>query len=130
MQKEMKVYRIIKGVLVEDFYNYTFSNDPNSVYFTEKDTVFVRNISEYDNMGNLIKFSTHKSEGVIEYSIDDLMKDTLLFQFTGGKSVKKWQFIDNETITNDTDTLKIETTKNSLGMNILINIKGSSITIF
>jgi hypothetical protein len=130
VQKEMKVYRIIKGVFVEKFHNYTFSNDPNSVYFTEKDTISVRNISEYDDTGNLIKFSVHKPEGVLEYSIDDLMKDTLLFQSTGGKSVKDWRFIENNKITNNVDTLEIETAQNNFGMNILINRKGNSITIF
>jgi hypothetical protein len=126
----MRVHKIIKGIFVEDFYDYTFSNDPNSLYFTEKGAIFVRNVSEYDDTGNLIKFSVYKSEGVLEYSIDDLMKDTLLFQFTSGGSVKDLVFIDNNNIAYNRDTLKIETTKNYLGLNVYINRKGSSITIF
>lgn len=130
IQKEVKVNRIIKGINVDDFSNYIYSNDTNSVYITQKDTFIVRSISEYDNKGNLIKFSIYKSEGVIEYSIEELMKDTSLFKFTGGKSMKNWQFIDDITISNNIDTLKIETSKNTHSKNILINIKGNYITIF
>lgn len=129
-QKEIKVHRIIKGVLVENFHNYTFNNDLSSVYFTEKDTISVRHISEYDDTENLIKYSIYKSEGVLEYSIDNLMKDTLLFQATEGKSAKDWKFIKNNIITNNKDTLEIENVKNNLGMDILIYRKGNSITIF
>ena len=130
IQKGMQVKRIIKGVLVEGFHNYSFCDDINSVYFIGKDTISVHSISEYDDTGNLTKFSVYKPEGVLEYLIDDLMEDTLMFQFSGGKSVKDWKIIGNNNITNNIDTLKIETTKNNLGMNILINRKGNKITIF
>jgi hypothetical protein len=125
----MQIKRIIKGVIVENINNYTFSEYPNSVYIAGKDTVSVRYISEYDNTGSLIKFSIHKPEGILEYSIEKLKEDTLLFNYTGGKSVRDWKLIDNN-ITNNTDILKVETTKNEFGMNILINRKGNNVTIF
>lgn len=129
VQKNMQIKRIIRGVIVENLENYTFSDDPNFVYIAGKDTVSVRYISEYDNAGSLIKFSIHKPEGTLEYSIEELKEDTLLFNYTGGKSVKDWKLIDNNII-NNTDILKVETTKNKSGMSILINRKGNIITIF
>lgn len=129
VQKNMQIKRIIRGVIVENLENYTFSDDPNFVYIAGKDTVSVRYISEYDNAGSLIKFSIHKPEGTLEYSIEELKEDTLLFNYTGGKSVKDWKLIDNNII-NNTDILKVETTKNKSGMSILINRKGNNITIF
>ena len=129
VQKNMQIKRIIKGVIVENLNNYTFSEVPNSVYIAGKDTVSVRYISEYDNTGSLVKFSIHKPEGILEYSIEELKKDTLLFNYTGGKSVKNWKLIDNH-INNNTDTLKVEITKNNVGMSIFINRKGNNITIF
>jgi hypothetical protein len=125
----MQIKRIIKGVIVENLNSYTFSDNPNSVYIAGKDTVSVRYISEYDNTGNLITFSIHKPEGTLEYSIEELQKDTLLFNYTGGKMVKDWKLIDNN-INNNTDILEVETTKNKFGMSILINRKGNEITIF
>jgi hypothetical protein len=125
----MQIKRIIEGIVVEDFYNYVFGDDPNSVYIAGKDTVSVRYISEYDNTGSLIKFSIHKPEGVLEYSIEELKEDTLLFNYTSGKSVKDWK-LSNNNINNNTDILKVETTKNQFGMSILINRKGNKITIF
>lgn len=129
VQKNMQIKRIIKGVIVENLNSYTFSDNPNSVYIAGKDTVSVRYISEYDNTGNLITFSIHKPEGTLEYSIEELQKDTLLFNYTGGKMVKDWKLIDNN-INNNTDILEVETTKNKFGMSILINRKGNEITIF
>jgi hypothetical protein len=38
-----------------------------------------------------------------------------LFQFTGGESVKDWKFIDSNKISNQIDTLEIETAKKTLG---------------
>jgi hypothetical protein len=125
----MQIKRIIRGVIVENFNNYTFSDDPNSVYIAGQDTVSVRYISEYDNTGSLIKFSIHEPEGILEYSIEELMTDTALFDYAGEKNVKNWKLIDNNII-NDTDILKVETTKNKFGMSILINRKGNNITIF
>ena len=115
---------------MEDFFNYSFCYDPNSVYFIANDTISVRSISEYDDTGNLTKFLIYKPNGVLEYSNNELMRDTLLFQSIGGKSVKDWKFIENNKITNNMDTLEIETTNNNLGINILINRNDNSITIF
>ena len=129
VQKNIQIKRIIKGVIVENFNNYIFSDDPNSVYIVGKDTVSVRYISEYDNIGELVKFSIHLPEGPLDYSIEELIADTALFKYTGGKSVKDWKFIDNNII-NNKDILKVETIKNEFGMNILINRKENSVTIF
>lgn len=128
VQKNMQIKRIIKGVVVENFYNYTFSDDPNSVYIAGKDTVSVRYISEYDNTGSLVKFSIYKPEGILEYSIDELKEDTLLFNYTVEKSVKDWKLIDNK-IAHNTDILEVENTKNKYGMSIFVNRKGNYITI-
>lgn len=127
MQKEMNIKRIIIGFLVEENY---FCEDHELIYFTDTDTIAVRSVNEYDNAGNLIKYIRFASEDYLEYSIDDLMNDTLLLQLVGGKSAKVWKFIENNKITNNADTLEIETTKNNLGMNIFINRKGNSVTIF
>ena len=43
--------------------------------------------------------------------------------------MKNWKLIDNDIIS-DTDIFKVETTKNKLGMSILINRKGNNMTIF
>ena len=39
VQKNMQIKRIIRGVIVENLENYTFSDDPNFVYIAGKDTV-------------------------------------------------------------------------------------------
>lgn len=114
---------------MENLNNYTFNDDPNSVYIAGKDTISVRYINEYDNTGSLVKFSILKPEGTLEYSIEELKADTLLFNYTSERNVKDWRLIDNNIITN-TNILKVETAKNKFGMSIFINRKGNNITIF
>jgi len=129
-QKEIQIKRIIKGVIIENFHNYTFSNDPCSVYVIGKDIVSVRSISEYNNTGSLVKFSIYKPEGILVYSLKELEEDTLLIDLSGGRSVKVWKFIGNNEITNRIDTLKIKTAQNSFNKQILVNRKENTITIF
>jgi hypothetical protein len=126
----MEIKRIVEGVIVDNFHNYVFSDDPNSFYVAGKDIVSVRYISEYDNTGNIVRFSIHKPEGPLEYSIEELMTDTALFKYTGGKNVKDCILVGNNKIINKIDTLEIEIDENSFGNQILVNRKGNHITIF
>jgi hypothetical protein len=129
MQKEIQIKRIIKGVVGE--YAVIFNDDSNSIYIVGKDTISIRRISEYDNTGNIVKFSVYLSEGILEYSIEELMADTLLLNFsTAGRSVKDWKFVGNNKITNGTDTLRVKTRKNNFNKRILVNQKQNIITIF
>jgi hypothetical protein len=129
-QKKMEIKRIVEGVIVKNFHNYVFSYDPNSVYIAGKDTVSVRHISEYDNAGNIVRFLIHKPEGPLEYSIEELMADTALFKYTGGKNVKDWKFIDRNKIANKIDTLEIEISENSFNNQILVNRNKNRVKIF
>jgi hypothetical protein len=66
----------------------------------------------------------------LEYSIEELMADTALFKYTGGKNVKDWRLVSNNKIINKIDTLEIEINENSFGNQILVNRNGNHITIF
>jgi len=125
-----KIKRIISGIIVEEFHNYSFSDDTNSVYIVGGDTVSVRYISEYDSTGNIVRFSIHKPEGPLEYSLEELMADTALFKYTGGKNAKDWIFLSRMTITNKIDTLELRSHKDRFGNRIHEYRKGNNITIF
>jgi hypothetical protein len=119
----MKIRRIIKGILVEKGDNFIHADDPNSVYLTERGTVSVRDITEYDNAGNLVKYERHLPDGPLEYSIDDLMKDAIFFDNSAFlKNVIGWKLIGNNKIANNKDTLEIEIIKNNLGVDVFICI--------
>jgi hypothetical protein len=64
------------------------------------------------------------------YSIEELMVDTALFKYTGGKNVKDWRIVGNKKMANKIDTLEIEINENDFGKQILVNRKGDHITIF
>jgi hypothetical protein len=114
----MKIHKIIEGSFVENGRNYAYSDDTNSVYhLTERGGfVSIRDVIEYDSIGNLIKYSRYLPEGILEYSIDELKNDSLLLYSVGWENVKDWEFVGNNKIANNKDTLEIETIKNSFGV--------------
>lgn len=131
----MQIKSIIEGVIAKECrehisVKYLTRNFYREYYVAGKYSVFVWHISEYDSIGNIVKYSTRGAEEFLEYSIEKLMADTLLFDYTAGRNIRDWKFIGNNKITNKIDTLEVEIDENGFGDQILINRKGNKVIIF
>jgi hypothetical protein len=88
---------------------------------TEKDIISLRNMYEYDEKGNLTKYSWVGSEDILEHSIEELMRDRPLLKLAGGKKVGNWRFIGKNHITDNIKILKVGIIKNSFGADIIVH---------
>jgi hypothetical protein len=125
-ENSLKIKAIFEGVYIDNYCLYTYSND---FYSVNNDTFSLRTKIEYDTSGCLLSFVLYKPEGQLEYTKDDILKDSSLLQLTKGTYMQNWKNINN-TLFNGLDTLKVNSYTNENGNKVMINRKNDDVIIF
>lgn len=119
---EMKVISILSGIEVVNS-DYVYSEE--SVFKLKDKAYSLRAKADYEN-GELIKIIVYKSEGIIEYNKDDILKDSAIASNYGFPTKQNWKFTNSKGLIKDYEVIKAK-----LSDDFIIEIKeGSSVIIY
>lgn len=118
---EKKVISILSGIEVVSS-EYVYSEE--SVFKINDKEYSLRAKADYEN-GELIKIIIYKSEGVIEYSKDDILKDSAIATNYGLPTRQNWKFTKSKGLLKDNEVIKVKLSDDFIieakeGNNVLI----------
>lgn len=74
--RKRNITSILRGTEVSSGYNHS----PKSEFKIDNKEYSLGVKADYDNSGNIYKLSIYKADGVLEYSRDELLKDTFILK--------------------------------------------------
>jgi hypothetical protein len=128
--EQLSVSKVLKGMLIENGQQYQFA-DEDAKYNIATDTLSLMSSVEYDKTGELLSITLFKSEGILKYTKDEVLKDLKLLDFVGAKYKQNWTLINDTLLVNESDTLNIEIIVTERDRKVLLNRKeGKNIIAF
>ncbi len=105
--------------------------DEDAKYYIGTDTLSEMSSVEYDKTGELLSITLFKSEGILKYTKDEVLKDLKLLDFVGAKYKQNWTFINDTLLVNESDTLNIEIIATERDRQVLLKRKeGKNVIAF
>jgi hypothetical protein len=110
---KQKIYKVAK-------ISYAIEVDENN-YFSEESNIEIcgnfyslRRELEYDENGNAVQLRRYYPEGIIEYSRDEILKDTKLLELYNWPIKQLWIYYPNKGLMLDNGILEVEVLDNNI----------------
>lgn len=91
--------------------NYVYSEE--SIFKIKDKTYSLRNKVFYNNQGEVDKLLVYKSEGIIEYTKEEIMKDKLLLETVGLPLSLSWSYDEGILVINE-EKMKLKKVKDNV----------------
>jgi len=104
-EERRSVQEIINGLQLEDGSSYIYSEE--SLIELGKEKYSLRKKAIYDLRGNLMKIEIYKPEGILSYTKEEILQDSILFELLGFPLKQSWYFQDNKLVKENNKTIKV-----------------------
>lgn len=109
ISEQIHVKRILKGTVVRNSQYYQFPEDAK--YVVGNDTLSLSSKVDYDKFGELVCLTLYKSEGPLNYSKEEVIKDMNLLNSVEERFKQIWYLVNDTLLVIEADTMNVNINK-------------------